>query len=282
MKTRPGMAWLLTSLLLTALLATAGCAGRQEPRPPDGEKPPPQTAAVAVYYVKMTQTNAYLVREVHQVPAEGDLRLAALQELISGQPQDEKAGRVLPEDTRILGLTVEEGLATVNFSAEVLNANVGASGEALGIQSIVNTLTEFPGIDRVAFQVEGAVDERTRDWWGHVGLYDQPFRRNLDEVWEPAIWVTSPAPGAKVASPLTVTGSARVFEATVNLRLRDAEGREVVETFTTATAGAPSRGDFTAQLEFALPATETGTLEVFWYSPEDGSEQDVVQVPVSF
>jgi germination protein M len=78
---------------------------------------------------------------------------------------------------------VDNSVATVDFSKEVLKANVGSEGEALGIAQIVNTLTEFPSIKKVRLTVEGrdkgAISGRNiEDWRGHIGLYDQPFSRN--------------------------------------------------------------------------------------------------------
>lgn len=270
-------------LVALLVLAGAGCAkvAKNETTKPPAVKEK-ETVPLALYYVKYSPTDAYLVREVHQVKKEKDMRVAAVKQLIAKEPVTPGAFRVLPSDTRVLGVKVENGLATVDFSREVLKANVSSSGEALGIQSIVNTLTEFPEIKRVAFTVEGKIDEETRDWWGHVGLYNQPFQRELSVVWEPAIWVTSPLPGARIHSPLTVRGSARVFEATVNLRLVTQGGQKLVETFTTATEGAPGRGDFEAELQFTKPSESRGYLEVFWYSPKDGSELDKVRVPVRF
>ncbi|MEG3070925.1 MAG: GerMN domain-containing protein [Candidatus Syntrophopropionicum ammoniitolerans] len=107
---------------------------------------------------------------------------------------------MLPAATKVNSIDIEDGLATVDFSQEVLHANVGASGEALGIQSIVNTLTEFPEIKKVSFTVEGEV-ETAMDWWGHVGLYQQPFSRDLSQVNEPSIWVNSPGPGRRWVHP---------------------------------------------------------------------------------
>jgi len=62
----------------------------------------------------------------------------------------------------------------------------------LGIQSIVNTLTEFTTIEQVTFMVEGTVDQRAREWWGCGGLSGQPYKRDLSDVREPVIWVTKP------------------------------------------------------------------------------------------
>ncbi|NPV27362.1 MAG: spore gernimation protein [Firmicutes bacterium] len=282
------------AVLLVFIAFLVGCAVSRQNQPtvpvqPSEQKPPAPSAQiptpkanVAVYYLKMTERDAYLVREVHQVePAPGVVQ-AALYELIKGTPVTPGAKRVLPPETKILGVKIDQGLATVNFSAEVLKANVGATGEALGITSIVNTLTEFPNIKKVSFLVEGKLDERAKDWWGHVGLYKQPFSRNLQVVHEPAIWVTAPAPGQVITSPVEIRGSARVFEGTVNARLKDTSGRILAQGFTTATQGAPGRGDFQLKLDFKPTGPGKGQIEVSWISPKDGSELDKVVVPVEW
>lgn len=245
------------------------------PSPPANEQP----LALAVYYLKLSDQDEYLVREVHHIPYITDSIRAAAQEVISGQPLTKGAEHVFPPGTRILGVKVKNGLATVNFSREVLKANQGSEGEALAIQSMVNTLTEFPDVRAVSFQVEGKLDNRTKDWWGHVGLYDQPFQRNLVKVYEPRIWVTHPAENQVVGFPLLVKGSAMVFEGNVNIRLLDKTGEKLAEGATTATEGM-GRGDFEYRLTFAPPSPGQGKLEVFWTSPKDGSILDKVTVPV--
>lgn len=241
-----------------------------------------QPLTLAVFYVKFTERESYLVREVHQVPAGKDPHVAAVEELISGQVTTPGASRILPPQTRVLGVTVKDGTATVNFSREVLEQHgVGAEGEALAIQSVVNTLTEFPEIRQVSFQVEGKVDERVRDWWGHVGLFHQPFHRDLSKTYEPAIWITHPMPGQVAGSPLLVKGSARVFEGRVQARLVDDQGRVLATAATTASKGAPERGDFEIRLNYQRPQKGgEGTLEVFSPSPKDGSPENKVIVNV--
>jgi hypothetical protein len=61
-----------------------------------------------------------------------------------------------------------------------------------------------------------------------------------------------------------------VFEATVALRVRDADGSIIDEQAVTLDAGAPQRGE--ATVELTLPAGRY-TLEALYYSPADGSEQ---------
>lgn len=269
------------------VFCNAGCSKVEKKTPlVKTEEPPPArpaaTSRIAVYYLKMTDTDAYLVREEHNIPQSKDLMMAAAEELIHGRPTTPGASRVLPGNAKIRGIKVANGLATIDFTREVLHANVGSSGEALGIQSIVNTLTEFPDVKKVSFTVEGGIDERAREWWGHVGLYEQPFLRNISEVREPVIWVTNPKPGARVAGPLTVRGTAMVFEATLSLRLVTRDGQKLVEKSAMATAGAPERGTFETVLNFTSPAAGEGYVEALWYSPKDGSELDKVRVPVKF
>ena len=288
---------ILAVCFVVVLTVTAGgCAQRaqtpqEKPALKPGETtepsvPTPQkseTMRVIVYYVKMKGNDIWMVKEAHEVTKTTAVARAALEELISGEPKTEGAFRVLPADTKILGITVKDGLCTVDFSREVLNANVGAQAEAYGIKTIVNTLTEFPTIKKVQFLVEGRLDTRARDWWGHVGLYDQPFERDLTGVLEPAIWVTEPEPGARITSPVRVRGDAAVFEATVNMRLVTADGTKLAETFTTASEGAPGRGIFDVRVNFAPPTRgKEAFVEVFWISPKDGSEQDMVRIPVKF
>lgn len=290
-KRTAGVTVIIVSLLIMLSLFTA-CSpfGRQTPGegtpvdpPAQGEvTTPEQKLNLAVYYVKMTADDAFLVRETHPVPYTKEVAKAALEELINANPVTPGAARVLPPATKIRGITIRDGFATVDFSREVLRANVGASGEALGIQSIVNTLTEIPGIQKVSFLVEGKLDQQARDWWGHVGLYTQPFTRDVSKVYEPVIWVTTPVSGQKVVSPVEVRGSARVFEATVSARLLDATGKVLAQGFGTASEGAPGRGEFVLSLPFGVASPGKGQVEVFWASPKDGKELDKVVVPVTW
>ncbi|OAT86709.1 Gmad2 immunoglobulin-like domain-containing protein [Desulfotomaculum copahuensis] len=279
----------LLLFLLVASVVLAGCGQTARPggqKPPVGQSPAGQNTAqqqplaLPVYYLKSADGEEYLVREIHYVSNTGDPVTAALEKLIAGRPVTPGAARVLPPDTKILGVKISNGLATVNFSPEVLKANVGAEGEALGIQSIVDTLTEFPEIKAVSFEVNGKVDQRTKDWWGHVGLYEQPFHRDVSRVYEPAIWVTHPTTNQIAGVPLLIKGSARVFEGAVTARLLDDQGRELARGTATASSAAPGRGDFEIQLKFTPPPSGKGTLEVFSLSPRDGSEQNKVTIPV--
>lgn len=279
----PKIVKVLIPLFILVLLAS-GCS-KDSSQTKSGQenqaKTPAETTDIAVYYLKSSETEFFLVREVHKVEKTPKMAEAAVNELIKGTPATAGAARVLPPNTRVLGVKIDQGLATVDFSSEVLRANVGSEGEALGIASIVNTLTEFPSIKKVSFTVEGQV-EKAQDWWGHVGLSEQPFSRNLAVVNEPAIWVTAPTAGQIITSPVEIEGTARVFEATVSFRLKDSQGKVIAQDCTNASEGAPGRGDFQYKLPFKAPSPGKGQLEVYWASPKDGSDLDKVIIPVEW
>ncbi len=96
-----------------------------------------------------------------------------------------------------------------------------------------------------------------------------------------AITLESPVAGAAVTSPVKISGTADVFEATVSIRILDAGGNEIARTFTTATCGTGCRGDYKQSVEFQVDAEQEGTIEVFEESAEDGSAINVVSVRVT-
>ena len=267
----------------------SGCGQVKTPQPPGGQnmiaKPQegaPKTMDVAVYYVKKTKKDYCLVRESHTVPYTRSVARAALEELINGQPVTNNAFAVLPRETRIRGINIANGLASVDFSSEVLKADPESKAADLGIQSIVNTLTEFPAIEKVTFKVDGTLDQRAREWWGHTGLSDKPYMQDLSAVWEPAIWVTKPSKGELIDIPFVVSGFIRVFNAPVNLRVVTGNGEKLAEGYATAAAAGPNRGEFSTYLKFPRPAVDDGYLEVFRYSPGKGKELDKVRIPIKF
>jgi hypothetical protein len=98
------------------------------------------------------------------------------------------------------------------------------------------------------------------------------------------IAVTAPKPGAIANSgaDLTLTGSARVFEANVVWRVLDSTGKVAANGHFNASLGSSAVwGTFNTRI--AMPANVRGnlTLELYEASPKDGSAQGVVQIPLS-
>jgi hypothetical protein len=192
----------------------------------------------------------------------------ALAELVTGPSRAEAAAgmtsAVSPRTTVTIA-GISDGVATVSFPPEFYAG--GRAAARLRQAQVVYTLTQFPSVSRVALQSAGEPVAAP------VGRSDYADLLAL-------IVVADPVVGQRVSSPVTVSGTANVFEATVTLRLLDAAGREVATRFTTATCGSGCRGSWSVSVPYRLGRTQQGTVQVYEVSAEDGSRQHVVNVPV--
>lgn len=97
------------------------------------------------------------------------------------------------------------------------------------------------------------------------------------------IRVATPTSNELVTSPITISGEARVFEGTVNIRVTNKDGLVLIEEF--ATAHAPDVGQFgpfSIKIFYDFDTTNEGFVEVFNYSARDGSKENLVKIPVTF
>lgn len=290
----PRLAVALAALALPLLLAA--CAGDGEegaatatvttgatPAPPSqigtAEQPPATTTTTE------TSVLVYLIRDEkvgvarRTVPRTRAVGAAALRELLEGPTPAERdagLGTLIPEGTRLLGLEVRAGTATVDLSGEFVTG--GGSLSMLGrVAQVVYTLTQFPSVRRVRFAVDG---EPVEAIGGEGVAVEPPVDRADFEELAPAILVESPAPWDTVTSPIRLRGTANTFEATFRAEVRDASGRTVGEATVTATAGSGTRGTFDARIRYAAPQPGEGTLRVFELSAEDGRPINVVELPI--
>ena len=123
---------------------------------------------VVLFYLADTGSNAKL-RPV-MVTVENGLKqpAAVLRALFDWPPPGSGLLRLFPPETKVLGVTVKDGLATVNLNQKATQLNLGAQGEAMAVTSVVNTLTKLPQIFRVKILVEG---EEIESLAGHVDLF---------------------------------------------------------------------------------------------------------------
>jgi hypothetical protein len=238
---------------------------------------------LAVYYPRTVGGRQYLVPERHTVPATRAVAAAAVNELLRGRPLFPGSRPPFAAGTRLLGIRLVGGTATVDLSREVLRGRPG-DAQRYPLQALVHTVTQFRTVKRVVVAVEGRTS-------GAVA------GRSLDEFWDVApgqaltrdptvrlapIALVDPGPGTVVkGGRLVVTGEASVYEGNVSLRLRDGAGRVVAQGYTTAATAAPGRGAFSGALTFTAPGqAQRWTLEVFEVSAADGSIVYAVHVPV--
>jgi nucleoid-associated protein YgaU len=98
----------------------------------------------------------------------------------------------------------------------------------------------------------------------------------------PTLSIRQPQPFDLVDEPVEVCGVGTGFEATVQARLRDANGTELAHlTFMAGGTGIWGNFHFTISAG-GIASTPQGTLELFEFSAIDGSEVGTVVVPITF
>jgi hypothetical protein len=268
-----------TVAMLCALLA-AGCDGGSTAETATGSttttatETRPVMSSVAVYLLRDGKVSP-VRRTIESTPA---VARAALTELLKGPTAGERAdglATAIPSGTALREISLSDGVATVDVDGTFDDG--GGSASMLGrVAQIVATLTRFPTIERVAFRIDG---EPVQAVGGEGVVVDPPVGRRAIEEQTPQILVESPLPGDTVRSPIRLRGTANVFEATVSIDVRGANGKLLKRTFTTATSGTGTRGTF--DTEVALP-DGTGPVTVVAYesSAEDGRPLHVVELPL--
>ena len=250
-----------TGVTLVLAATLAGCGGTDATTAPDG------AVSYRVYYLEGEHLRAYGAESAGEPTAQ-----EAVEALVAN-----RGGRptAIPEGTRVLGVTTGGGEATVDLSREFESGGGSLSLQAR-IAQVVYTLTQWPQVERVTIRLDG----RDVAAIGGEGVPARDLVRADFENVVPAILVEAPLEGDATASPLTVRGTARVFEANVSLRLESATGEVLAETFAAASEGAPGRGDFEAEIPFDVEEPTEATLVAYEVSADDASEQRVVRVPV--
>lgn len=111
----------------------------------------------------------------------------------------------------------------------------------------------------------------------------QNYMMTQDKNENANIVVTSPKENESVERPITITGRARVFENTISYRVKDADGFVLVSGSTIyESKDAGEFGDFSITTNYLEPKGPTGTVEVYNGSAKDGTDENLVSVPVSF
>jgi hypothetical protein len=190
----------------------------------------------------------------------------ALVLLLDGPGSDGETA--IPAGTELRNLVLSpKGTATIDLTSTFLSGP--ASTQALAKAQIVYTATQFPTVRAVRLFVGG-------------NPIAAPQRRKTYEDLLPPIVVERPSGLEPVTSPLRVAGSANVFEANVTIRLLDANGEEILSTFTTATCGTGCRGTFATRVGFDASKYDEITLVVHDDDADgDGKPGYEVRIPLT-
>jgi immunoglobulin-like protein involved in spore germination/sporulation and spore germination protein len=205
---------------------------------------------------------------------------AAVDALLEGPSASERSAGVatqIPDGTQLLGLIVDDGIATVDLTSEYESGG-GTASMTMRLAQVVCTLDQFPSVKGVLFQLDG----RPVDVLGGEGIViDHPLRCRDYRDLLPAILVRNPAIGQAVSNPVTVSGTANVFEANVTVDIVDSSGRVVGNAFTTATCGSGCRGAFSLTVSYEVSAAQRGEIVVHDDdAAAEGQPPHEVRIPV--
>ena len=250
------------------------------PAPTASPTPAPSgTSIVRAYFVLGSFTsNAGLVPVLREIPATTGLASAAIRQLIAGPNTAELGARPamytsVPAATKLLGLTIKSGVATVDLSKEFESGySTGRPDERFA--QVVYTLTQFSTVKNVTFTIEGKILASP------LGTSIPTSRGGDGTAFLPAIFVDRPAWGAAAGNPAKVTGVANVFEATFRVQIKDANGKVLADKQVIASCGTGCWGDFATTIAYTVSKAQWGTLRVFDLSAKDGTPVDVTEYPV--
>jgi germination protein M len=259
---------LLIGIVATALAAT-GCGsqhavslGKPGSTAPASTAPEqtgskPNQLSLEVWFSR--DNGLVAVRRTH--PPTQLVATAAMKALLHGPTADERSAGLtsaVPDGTRLLGIAIRDGLATVDLTSEYQSGG-GALSMQTRLGQVVYTLTQFPTVQKVLFRLDGS----PVNVFSSEGIVlDHPVGRSDYADLLPAIVVNEPAAGDHVTSPITVSGTADVFEANVTVEIIDARGEVVGKTFTTASCGTGCRGTYSVDVTYKLATEQRGTVVV--------------------
>jgi Sporulation and spore germination/Immunoglobulin-like domain of bacterial spore germination len=268
-----------------------------EPATPEPSEEPVESEAPATVSPTPTPTSApggatsvkiYLFMDGKLVPVRRQVDetravgRAALNALFEGPTADESAASPplttsVPDGTILLGLDIADGLATVDLSREFESG--GGSASMFGrLAQVVYTLTQFPTVKQVAFQLDG---EPVTVFSGEGIVLDEPSDRGDYEAFLPSVLVERPSWGATIGNPVRVSGIANVFEAVFFVEVRDADGDTLAKERVMATCGTGCWGTFDVTIPYAVSRRQEGSVATYNLSAMDGSIEDLRSYPVT-
>lgn len=131
----------------------------------------PKKTEVTLYFITIDSDGSVNRKSVKRSLAKSDSPLTdSINTLLQGPSLDEKSKNMMtliPDGTKLLGASVKNGTATLNFSENFEFNTVGVEGYIAQLMQIVFTATEFPTVKNVQFLIEG----EKRNYLGSEGQW---------------------------------------------------------------------------------------------------------------
>ena len=147
-----------------------------------GTEKKPQKLTIKVYYPD--EQGMKLIADKRTVTLDGQEKYTAAMESLLEGTKEKGQTNIIPKQTKLRSVKVENGTATVDFTGDLRKDFVGGStGETLFrslrlmlVGSVVDTLTEFPEVKKVQILIDG---KKVESLSGHMDL-SQPMGRMAD------------------------------------------------------------------------------------------------------
>jgi Sporulation and spore germination/Immunoglobulin-like domain of bacterial spore germination len=232
---------------------------------------------------------ATLVPVLRRVPKSTTTAAAAMKALLTGPSAKERAalpqiGTLIPAGSKLLGIEISGGLATVDLSAEFASLSARDTGgfEIFSLRGrlaqVVYTLTQFGTVNRVNFKLEG---KPVKVFSSEEIVLDKPVTRaTYRGRYLPLIFVDRPAWGAALLNPGRITGLANVDEAQFRVALLDRNDKVLVDAPVLASCGTGCWGRFDVTLSYDVTTAQWGTLRVWDIAEYSGKPVAVREYPV--
>lgn len=157
---------------------TGGTAGENDVSPVPPAKPEKIKKTVTLYFADSDLMKMYKLQTEIEADKEEELPKAALNAWMKG-PGKEGLANLVPPGVVVESVTFKDKVATVSFSRELKNANLGSSGELYLIDQIALIMKQF-GYDETQILIEGKAEETLL---GHVST-DKPVKPSDPDQYE--------------------------------------------------------------------------------------------------
>lgn len=255
----------LAGVVLSVVLAGCGSEkavslGKPSTRTTTAKEPTGRVPTLLSLQVWFARDNGLVeVRRTHDpTPL---VATAAINALLAGPTSEERVrglGSAVPPGTKLLGIAIHDGVATIDLTSEY-QSGAGSRSMQMRLAQVVYTLTQFPTVHKVRFRLDGSpVNVFSSEG---ITLNDPVGRADYAKLL-PAIVVGKPTNGDHVASPVTVSGTADVYEANVSVEVLDAQSKVVGTAQTTASCGSGCRGTFSVAVRYKVDRKQQGTVVV--------------------
>lgn len=181
----------------------------------------------------------------------------------------------IPAGVQILSVRESSDSIVVDMNEAFLDGAGGLLADITMLNQIIYTLTDSDPEKQVEFTVSGQPVKA----YGTEGLVlTEPVDREtfIEDIG--LIFLTEPI--MEVEHVYLVSGMANTFEASLTVRVVDADGATVYEEPVQATCGSGCWGEFGVGVASDLVTRGESSIQLFEYSAEDGSMTNVITIPI--